>query len=186
MVNGRLHLGQERPSENLFACGARYPSGKISGNRRNCAKKCGTSWEMTSLSGRHAFPLIFATVNLERLPQRVQPAGNVQDDLPALICGATDSAYSFVYEGFGLLPADGMACRTPVVTSDTTGQVLGDARISIDPTDGGDFAERLLQLCRSRELREKLRVKGLGRAAPLTCARSGPHAMANLGSVAGG
>lgn len=141
------------------------------------------------LAGKYGSPRIFPALNLDRIPARVHFAGNVPDDhLPALMSGATAFVYPSLYEGFGLPPLEAMACGTPVLTSNTTAiaEVVGDAGILVDPTDVGNIAERLLQLCRSSELRDALRARGLERAAQLTWARSARKTMAILQDVAHG
>ena len=58
-------------------------------------------------------------------------------DLPALYSGASASAYTSIYEGFGMPPLEAMACQTPVLTGDrsTMPEVAGGAAILVDVTD---------------------------------------------------
>lgn len=67
------------------------------------------------------------------------------DDLPALYSGARCSAYVSVYEGFGMPPLESMACRTPVVASDTSvmPEVAGGAARLVDVSRPEPIAEGL-------------------------------------------
>lgn len=57
--------------------------------------------------------------------------------LPGLLNGADVSVFPSLYEGFGILPVEALACRIPVVTSNTSSlpEVVGDADILFDPYD---------------------------------------------------
>jgi glycosyltransferase involved in cell wall biosynthesis len=60
----------------------------------------------------------FAPVTLPNLPS-VRSLGYVEDrDLPALMTGAAALVHPSLYEGFGLPPAEAMACGTPALVSD--------------------------------------------------------------------
>ncbi len=51
----------------------------------------------------------------------IQPVDYVTDeDLPAIVSGASCFTYVSVYEGFGIPPVEALACGTPVVTSDNS------------------------------------------------------------------
>jgi len=59
-----------------------------------------------------------------------------------------------------------MACGCPVITSNTSSmsEVVGDCGIMVDPKDIGGPVKALRLLLTSRELREKMRFKGVKRA----------------------
>jgi glycosyltransferase involved in cell wall biosynthesis len=109
---------------------------------------------------------VFADVKLERIPERVSFTGYVSDDdLPSLYSGALAFVYPSLYEGFGLPPAEAMACGTPVITSRGTSlpEVVGDAAVLVDPEDVGSIAEAILEVVRNESLRLAMSSKGLER-----------------------
>ena len=86
--------------------------------------------------------------------------------LPALYSGARVFVYPSLYEGFGLPPLEAMACGTPVITSNTSSlpEVVGDAGVTVSPTDTVALAEALGDLLFDAERRQSLREAGLARA----------------------
>ncbi len=87
--------------------------------------------------------------------------------LPALYRQAEALVYPSLYEGFGLPPLEAMACGTPVLTANTTSlpEAVGDAAVTVDPTDVDALAEGLARVLSDGALRRDLRVRGLARAA---------------------
>ena len=75
------------------------------------------------------------------------------DDLPALLQGASIFCYPSAFEGFGLPPLQAMAAGTPVIASDATSlpEVVGDGGILLDPYDAVAWAEHLALLLTERE-----------------------------------
>lgn len=88
------------------------------------------------------------------------------DDLPALMSGADLFVYPSLAEGFGLPPLEAMACGAPVLCSDAPAlpEVVGDAAITVPPTDVAAWAEALQRILKDQDLREAMRLKGLERA----------------------
>lgn len=70
-----------------------------------------------------------------------------QDDLPALLSGASVFVYPSLYEGFGFPVLEAMACATPVVTSKTSSlpEVAGKASVLIDPLSRQAIANGISQ-----------------------------------------
>ena len=87
--------------------------------------------------------------------------------LPALYRQAEALVYPSLYEGFGLPPLEAMACGTPALTANTTAlpEAVGDAAVTVDPTDVEALTEGLARLLFDRDLRRELRARGLARAA---------------------
>jgi glycosyltransferase involved in cell wall biosynthesis len=81
--------------------------------------------------------------------------------------GAMVFVYPSLYEGFGLPPLEAMACGTPVVCSNTSSlpEVVGDAALTVDPTNVESIAAALLAVSTDVELRHELSDLGLRRAA---------------------
>jgi glycosyltransferase involved in cell wall biosynthesis len=88
-------------------------------------------------------------------------------DLPSLYRGAHLVAFPSLYEGFGLPVIEGMACGTPVLTSNVSclPEVAGGAALLVNPYESTDIAAGLQRLCHDTVLRETLRTDGLRRAS---------------------
>lgn len=86
--------------------------------------------------------------------------------LPALYRRAEALAYPSLYEGFGLPPLEAMACGTPVLTANTTSlpEAVGDAAVTVDPTDVNALADGLKQVLFDAATRRGLRARGLAHA----------------------
>lgn len=95
------------------------------------------------------------------MPGFIAPA-----DLPTLYRQAEFLVYPSLYEGFGLPPVEAMACGTPVITSNTSSlpEVVGDAALTVDPTNTEEIAAAMAQLLADPSLRQRLRLAGLERA----------------------
>lgn len=115
--------------------------------------------------------------SLERSPHlkhRVILAGYVPDsDLSAIYSGALAFVYPSLYEGFGLPPLEAMQCGVPVITSNTSSlpEVVVDAGIMVDPTDGDALCQAMLDLANNEALRTALSQKGLERAKQFSWAK---------------
>jgi glycosyltransferase involved in cell wall biosynthesis len=85
-----------------------------------------------------------------------------EEDLPALMSGATALCYPSLSEGFGLPVLDAFACGTPVITSRTTSlpEVAGDAALLVDPLDVLAIGCAMQRLATSVALRQELRDRG--------------------------
>jgi glycosyltransferase involved in cell wall biosynthesis len=98
--------------------------------------------------------------HLEELsPGTVILVGHVPDeDLPALYSGATLCAVPSLYEGFGLPILEAMACRTPVVCSDSSSlpEVGGQAAAYFEPTDTEEMAAVMRDVLADSERRDQM------------------------------
>jgi glycosyltransferase involved in cell wall biosynthesis len=102
---------------------------------------------------------------------RVRFLGPVADeDLPGLYSLATVFAYIPFAEGFGIPPLEAMACGTPAVVSNTTSipEVVGDAGVTVGPTEVEAVAGALRDLLEDGGRRAELRGRGLERAGRYT------------------
>ena len=103
------------------------------------------------------------------------------EDLPALYRSAELFVFPSLYEGFGLPPLEAMACGTPVVTSNVSSlpEVVGDAGLTVDPTDIYDLAGAMSRALQDSQLQQQMIQRGLARAAEFTWLR----AAAQLGQI---
>lgn len=101
------------------------------------------------------------------LRDRIRMVGYVPDaDLACWYAAADLFIYPSLEEGFGLPPLEAMACGTPVVTSNCSAlpEVVGDAALTIDPTDVRLLAEAITHVLTGAGVADALRHAGLARA----------------------
>ena len=117
---------------------------------------------------------------------RIRMPGYVAtDDLPALYAGATAFLFPSLVEGFGIPPLEAMACGCPVLTSATPAliEVVGDAAMTVDPHDTDAIAEGIRRLVEDRDLRDRLRTRGVRRAKEFSWDRTAAETLAVLEAV---
>jgi glycosyltransferase involved in cell wall biosynthesis len=137
------------------------------------------AWEALRLEDPGVPPLVLAgpygwgsrelVRRIESLaPRGVKTFGHVdRDRLVRLFQAATVFVYPSFYEGFGLPPAEALACGIPTVVSNVSSlpEVVGDAGLQVDPADPGELMMAIRNLLESPSRREELRGKGLERAS---------------------
>jgi glycosyltransferase involved in cell wall biosynthesis len=104
----------------------------------------------------------------EALRSRIVVTGFVPDaQLAPLYSGALGFVYPSLYEGFGLPPLEAMQCGLPVVASSipALAEVVGDAALTVPPTDADALKQAMLTLINSASVRDELSVKSRARAA---------------------
>ncbi len=124
----------------------------------------------------------------DTLLERAREAGVIltgfvaQGDLPAFYRQAVMLAYPSLYEGFGLPPAEAMACGTPVVTSNTTSlpEVVGKAALTVDPTNVRAIAAAMARLLDDPMLRRELAEAGIRRSRRYSWPRTAQQMLAAL------
>lgn len=97
----------------------------------------------------HGAEVIHARIAASPRRDRIRSLGFVDlADLPLWYAGATAMVYPSLFEGFGLPPAEAMACGCPVICSDrgSLGEVVGEAARIIDPEDVPAMAAALGEL----------------------------------------
>ena len=89
-----------------------------------------------------------------------------EEDMPALYSGAEVFVFPSLYEGFGLLPLEAMACGTAVVSSNRTSlpEVVGAAGRLIEPLDTQEMSAAIGQVLEDESIRLELARKGFERA----------------------
>jgi len=97
----------------------------------------------------------------------VRLLGAVPDEqLPALYRHAAAFVQPSSYEGFGLTPAEAMACGAPVVAArgGSLPEVVGDAGLLVEPRDVRALEEALARVLDHEGLAQELRAAGRERA----------------------
>ena len=105
---------------------------------------------------------------------RVQYTGYVPEEkMEALYANAFAVAYPSYYEGFGLPILEAMSRGVPVICSRATShpEVGGDAVDYFDPWSPAELTERMLDLERDGEKRNRLATAGMARSAQFSWAR---------------
>lgn len=107
------------------------------------------------------------------------------DDLPALVSGASLYVLPSLYEGFGMTVLEAMASGTPVITSNTSSlpEVAGDAALLVDPLDTMQIAQTLHEAWTNTSLRDDLRQRGLAWSSKWTWRRCAEQTLAVLENV---
>lgn len=130
---------------------------------------------------------IFARAEQLQLGDRVRFAGFIDDqDLPLWYAAARVFILPSLYEGFGIPLLESMACGTPVVTTTSSSlpEVVGDAGLTVAPTDVEAMAEALLRLLNDNTLHEELRERGLVQARRFSWTSMAERTLAVYSSVA--
>ena len=89
-----------------------------------------------------------------------------EEDLPAVMAGATGFIYPSYYEGFGFPVVQAMAAGTPVITSNVSSlpEIAGDAALFVNPRNVGEISDAMRQVLSSSSLCEGMRSRGIQRA----------------------
>lgn len=88
------------------------------------------------------------------------------DDLPGIYKKADLFILPSLYEGFGLVLLEALACGTPVVASRISSipEVVGDAGEFFDPYNEDNMYDVCRDVLSDFELRKKMRILGISRA----------------------
>ena len=92
----------------------------------------------------------------------------------ALYFDASLAVFPSIQETFGFPLVEAMACGCAVVTSNVSSmcELAGDAALLVDPLDENSIASGMKVLLRDEGMRDRLRAKGVERAAQYTWARA--------------
>jgi len=92
------------------------------------------------------------------------------EDKAPLYSGALFFAFLSLYEGFGLMPLEAMACGTPVLAARLSSlpEVVGDGGLLVDPSDLDAVVAAMSTLVRDNALRADLRDRALAHSARFT------------------
>ncbi len=159
-----LHVGTLEPRKNLptliRAFAALNPAGV------HLVLAGGEGWMVDQVTG---------LIDALGLGDRVHRPGYIpSDELARWYNAAEVLAYPSAYEGFGMPPAEAMACGTPVVVSNASSlpEVVGGAGLIVPPGDVDALAPSLGQVLGDAGLRDELRERGPRQAARFTWERT--------------
>lgn len=113
------------------------------------------------------FEDVLAAIDEVKLGDHLRLLGHVPDgDITPLISGADALTFLSLDEGFGLPVVEGMACGTPVLTSNVSSlaEVGQGAAMLINPLDDAAIEAAISQLCQDAPLRDRMRALGLAHA----------------------
>ena len=120
------------------------------------------------VAGRNFMPSLTAQYGPD---SGVQFAGELSlRELGRLYRNTRAFVFPSLYEGFGLPPLEAMSCGAPVICSNAASlpEVVGDAAITVTPTDGPALTGAITQIWENSALRETLRLKGYERVKLFT------------------
>jgi len=109
------------------------------------------------------YPEVLDTIKKLRLQGRVHTVGHVPfNDLVALYSGASAHVHASLYEGFGIMSLEAMACGTPTIVSNTSAlpEVCGDAAEYFDPRDTKSIVKAIKNVLGDDNRAEELIQKG--------------------------
>jgi glycosyltransferase involved in cell wall biosynthesis len=144
------------------------------------------AWETLGAADGPALPLVLAGPygwRSRRLLRRLHGLagrgvvylGHVERPrLVRLMQAARLFVYPSLYEGFGLPPAEALACGVPAVVSNSSSlpEVVGDAGLIVDPDDASALAAAISGLLADPAREAELRGRALAQAARFTWQRA--------------
>lgn len=100
--------------------------------------------------------------------KEIVPSGYIDNrDLPSIYSGAKTFIYTSLRESFGIPLLEGMACGTPVITSNTSAlpEVAGEGAVMVDPYDEQAMADVLIRMVSDESYRAEVIAYGLKRCS---------------------
>lgn len=153
-----IHVGTLEPRKNLEFLVCAFALTVKAGIEENLVITGKKGWYFEGL---------FALVKKMKLEDRVIFSGyGADEDMPALYSGATAMTFPSIYEGFGFPPLEAMACGTPVISSNTSSlpEVVGEAGILLAPENEQMWADKMIEVSRNANLRQRMKADGLNQA----------------------
>ena len=93
-----------------------------------------------------------------------------EDDLPLLYNVADIAVYLCNYAGFGLPPAESMACGTPTIGAKASSivEVIQDGGLMLDPRDPEEISKAIVKILKEPKYSEELSKNGIRQAKKFT------------------
>lgn len=177
-----LYLGNIEPRKNLVRLIRAYSNLPAAIKREfMLALAGGTSWYAHDVD-REIAAACARGDDVVRVRFRVE-----DDELPALLSGASAVAHPALYEGFGFAPLQAMACGTPVVVSNIASmpEVVGDAGAYVDPFDLDSITGALQQVLTDAAYRATMEHRGVERASHFSWQHTATALAGALDTLAG-
>lgn len=121
---------------------------------------------------------IISRNHIEHIREHLHLPGYIPNsDLPAIYNDAFAFLYTSLRESFGIPLLEGMACGTPVITSNTSSmpEIGGSDAILIDPEKSEEIADKLLQLENDPAFYKQQQAIGLERATHFSWRSTAEH-----------
>jgi len=121
---------------------------------------------------------IISRNHIEHIREHLHLPGYIPNsDLPAIYNDAFAFLYTSLRESFGIPLLEGMACGTPVITSNTSSmpEIGGSEAILINPEKSEEIAEKLLQLENDPAFYKQQQAIGLERATHFSWRSTAEH-----------
>jgi glycosyltransferase involved in cell wall biosynthesis len=121
---------------------------------------------------------IISRNHIEHIREHLHLPGYIPNsDLPAIYNDAFAFLYTSLRESFGIPLLEGMACGTPVITSNTSSmpEIGGSEAILINPEKSEEIAEKLLQLENDPAFYRQQQAVGLERATHFSWRSTAEH-----------
>jgi glycosyltransferase involved in cell wall biosynthesis len=130
---------------------------------------------------------LIAQASATRVASRIKFVGHAsREGVATLMQGADVLVLPSLYESFGRVVIEAMACGTPVVAAAATSlpEVVGDAGLLCPPEDERAFGEAILSLINNSEEHSRLEAAGIRRAAMSSWRRQAEQTIAVLEEAA--
>lgn len=158
-----LFLSTLKPSKNIEGLLEAYSIWRMAyGRQKGDDKRYAISDMQLVVAGKKGwlYEKIFAKVRELGLEKKVVFTDYVpEEEVPALMAGASVFVLPSFWEGFGIPVVEAMACGVPVVVSNAGSlpEVVGEAGIVVDPYNSQDIARGMRE---ALEKRDDLKEKG--------------------------
>lgn len=177
-----LHHGVIQPRKNLQCL--------IEAHRLLISRRCDLEMDLVlagPLGWQHEKVCEAATRISTQRGQVVIPGMLDDDELALLLKGAVMVVIPSLYEGFCLPMVEAMACGIPTVVSNNScfPEISGNALEYFDPLSIEDMADKIESVLFDSTLRERIRSRGLKRAAEFSWQRCGLETLSVLARAVG-